>query len=41
MLLYFTLDFGSFIPDRAVTATNFVVCNKVHPYCFTAFLICP
>ena len=38
MLLYFTLDFWSFIPDRAVPATNIVVCYKVHPYCCTVFL---
>ena len=32
-----SLIFGSFIPDRAVPATNLVVCNKVHPYSFPAF----
>ena len=32
------LIFGSFILDRAVPATNIVVCNKVHPYSCTMFL---
>ena len=42
MLLYFGIHFifWSFIPDRAVPATHIVVCNKVHPYSFTAGVTC-
>ena len=32
------LIFGSFIPYKAVPATNIVVCNKVRPYSGTVFL---
>ena len=38
MLYILLLIFGSFIPDRAVPATNIVACNKVHPYSSMWFL---
>ena len=40
MVLYFTLDIWNFFSDRAVPATNILVCNKIHLYTIMGSCLC-